>query len=149
MSTKRILALLLAGIMTSASLISCGEKKTNDNDNTAGATTDPDAPQLELPTDVKGGGEDFDIFLAYSVFDADYIVKEETGDTIKDIIFQRNAEVENYFDINFQFRKGDTNNGTATPIIRSLVQGGDDTYEVFMNVQHIGMPLIYENLFVE
>lgn len=150
MNTKRILALLLAGLMTATAFTACGKKDDGTADGAANSGTEvSDEPQLTLPTDVKGGGEDFDIFLAYNVFDNDYIVEEETGDTIKDIIYKRNETVEEYFDINFQFRKGDTNNSAATPIIRSLIQGGDDTYEVFMNVQHYGMPLIYENLFVE
>lgn len=148
---KRVLSLILAGLLTAGTavaMISCNTNETN-NDGEKQPITENDGPQLELPTDVKGGGEDFDIFIAYGVSDRDFIAEEETGDTINDIVYQRNLVVSDYFDINFQFRKGDSNNSTATPIIRSLIQGGDDTYEVFMNVQHYGVPLIYEDLFVE
>ncbi|MBR5308580.1 MAG: hypothetical protein IKU43_07400 [Clostridia bacterium] len=155
MKAKRILSLLLAALMAGTALVSTSCMKKDDKKDAGTTNTDAanvestDGYKLVLPEDVKGDGETFDIFLAYNVFDSDYIVEEETGDTIKDIIYQRNKEVENYFDIKFTFRGGDSNNSTATPTIRSLIQSGDDTYEVFMNVQHAGMPLVYEDLFVE
>ena len=155
---KRVFSLLMAALIASTTVLSSCSKKQDESTKTpsnAGAEIqqDVDGPQLVLPSadEVNGGGESFDVFLAYGVFDADYIVEEETGDTIKDIIYQRNKEVENYFDIEFVFSPGNiwSTNSAATPQIRSLIQSGDDTYEVFINVQHAGMPLVYEDLFVE
>ncbi len=142
-----ILAALLAGSMLLTSCVKDNnqEKKQNDGNQ----VQENDGLVLPDPTEVNGGGETFDIFLAYNVFDADYIVEEETGDTIKDLIYQRNNEVERYFDIDFSFRPGDVKNNTASATIRSLIQSGDDTYEVFVNVQHAGIPLIYEDLFID
>ncbi len=157
MNKKRLFSLLMAALMAGTSILtSCGDDgKKNGKENNKGGEIQQsaDGPQLVLPSadEVNGGGESFDVFLAYGVFDADYIVEEETGDTIKDIIYQRNKEVENYFDIEFVFSPGNiwSSNSAATPQIRSLIQSGDDTYEVFINVQHAGMPLVYEDLFVE
>ncbi len=157
MKKTRLLALLLALLMGTSSLLSL----TSCEEKVGPADDDPieEEPQFEgeamldggilnIP-DIDGGGDDFDIFLAYSVFDGDYIVESETGDLIKDTIFQRNEEVQNRFNVKFNFRPGDSNNSEATPIIRSLIQAGDDTYEVYVNVQHAGVPLIYDDLFVD
>jgi len=153
MKQKRLLSLLLAALLAGSAVMtsSCKKEEKEDNGEAGAIQQEDDGPQLVLPDpeEVNGGGETFDMFLAYNVFDSDYCVEEETGDTIRDIIYNRNKEVERYFDIEFSFRKGDQNNGTATPIIRSLIQSGDDTYEVFVNVQHVGIPLIYEDLYVD
>ena len=157
MNKKRVFALLLAALMTGSAITatSCGKKETAPVDNAATNVEqeENDGPPLVLPSaeEVSTGDETFDIFLAYGVFDADYIVDEETGDTINDIIYQRNREVEDYFGFKFNFYPGNNfkTNSEATPTIRTQIQAGDDTYEVYMNVQHAGMPLIYEDLFVE
>ena len=157
MNKKRVFALLLAALMTGSAITatSCGKKETAPVDDAATKVEqeENDGPPLVLPSaeEVSTGDETFDIFLAYGVFDADYIVEEETGDTINDIIYQRNREVEDYFGFKFNFYPGNNfkTNSEATPTIRTQIQAGDDTYEVYMNVQHAGMPLIYEDLFVE
>ncbi len=153
MKQKRLLSLLLAALLAGSAVMtsSCKKEEKEDKGEAGAIQQEDDGPQLVLPDpeEVNGGGETFDMFLAYNVFDSDYCIEEETGDSIGDIIYNRNKEVERYFDIEFSFRKGDQNNGTATPIIRSLIQSGDDTYEVFVNVQHVGIPLIYEDLYVD
>ena len=168
---KRLPALLLA-ILTAqgASLTSClneepqgsievKKDKTNKNKGNTQNTSSPSGevteegepvPEFVVPEGVSGDGEDFDVFIAYSVANSDFVTPEsETGETINDILYKRNKEVDSTYDVNFKFRKGAANNSESTPTIRSLIQSGDDTYEVFINVQHVGIPLIYEDLFVE
>ena len=142
---KRIISLLLASLLT-LSLTAC-KKDTVKDTTESEAESENKTEEIVLP-DISGGGEDFDIFLAYNSFDYDFIAEEETGDIINDLVKRRNDDVQTKFDVNFAIRPGNTDNGSATATIRSLVQGGDDTYEVFVNVQHYGVPLIYENLFV-
>ncbi len=150
---KRIPALLLATLLACTSIYSCGKEEKGDNKPVTDSTQDEntiDGATLVLP-EIDGGGEDFDVFIAYSVANADFVTpEEENGDTINDIRYQRNHEVMNKFNVDFKVREGEgSSNSAGTPIIRSLVQAGDDTYEVFINVQHVGIPLIYEDLFVE
>ena len=89
MNSKRVLSLLLAALIAGTSIIStsCGKKEKKSETDTEKAETNNDGLVLPDPSEVNGGGETFDIYLAYNVFDADYIVEEETGDTIKDIIY--------------------------------------------------------------
>lgn len=150
MNKKRILSWLLALTLAGTAILSsCDTKKPADHPEQPPVEQPADeGPKLVLP-DIDGGGEDFDIFLAYNVFDGDFIVEEETGDLLKDTIYLRNRNVQDRFHVNFKFRRGDSTNSEATPIIRSLIQAGDDTYEVYVNVQHVGIPLIYEDLFVD
>ncbi|MBE6704042.1 MAG: hypothetical protein E7583_02150 [Ruminococcaceae bacterium] len=149
---KRIPALLLAALLACSSVYSCGKKE--ENKQKTNVTVDDeytvDGVKLELP-DIDGGGEDFDVFIAYGVANQDFVTpEEENGDAINDIRYQRNHEVMNKFNVKFQVKEGISgSNSEGTPIIRSLIQSGDDTYEVFINVQHVGVPLIYEDLFVE
>ena len=146
MNMKKLVSLILSGILVAGAmtLASCGDKTKDEK----GGFDKGDETGLVLP-EIDAGGETFDIYLGYGVFNADYIAEEETGDTINDIIYNRNNLVEDRFNIEFEIRRGDTANNTASPNIRALIQGGDDTYEIFVNVQHAGVPLIYEDLFVE
>ncbi len=151
---KRIPSLILAGLIatSSISLFSCGKKESEKQPETVTQAEDEytvDGVTLVLP-EIDGGGEDFDVFIAYNVADSDFKTpEEETGDTINNILYYRNHEVMNKFNVNFTTKPGLSSNNEGTPIIRSLIQSGDDTYEVFLNVQHVGIPLIYEDLFVE
>ncbi|MBQ8440472.1 MAG: hypothetical protein IJX19_07415, partial [Clostridia bacterium] len=47
---KRILALLLAGVMTAASLVACKSEKTNENDTTSTTGISTETP-TEKPTE--------------------------------------------------------------------------------------------------
>ena len=148
MNKKRILSLILALLMLVGTGVFTSCKK-NDAVVSSGAQASELDERLGIPAEITAGGDTFDIFLGYGSFDSDFIVEEETGETIPDIIFARNTEVEKRFNTKLQFRKGDSSNNTASATIRSLIQGGDDTYEVYVNVQHKGIPLNYEDLFVD
>lgn len=150
MNFKKTLALILAGILAvgAVAFTSCGDDESGKNKvDVAGSV----AEKLGIPAELKGAGngESFDFFITYNVHDRDFVQEEEVGDDIRDTIFRRNEEVESFFDVDFGVRKGDNDHNTAVPIARSLIQGNDDTYEVFINLQGSGMPLVYEDLFVE
>ena len=153
MKKRRVLSLLLAALMTSSAMLSTSCLKKEEKKEIVkapAASSEDNGPQLVLP-DIDGGGESFDVFIGYSVANSDWKApEEETGDTIPDILYQRNKEVMGNFNVEFTVKDGITgSNSEGSGIIRSLIQAGDDTYEVFINVQHAGIPLIYEDLFVE
>jgi len=140
---KRIVALSLASVLALTSITTTACKKQEEQKEVE-FTIDIDIPRFD------GGGEDFDVFISYSVANLDFqSPEEETGDTINDILYRRNMEVQNYFNVKFNVSPGASNNSELTPTIRNLIQAGDDTYEVFINVQHVGIPLIYDGLFVD
>lgn len=151
---KRITALLLASLLAAGtiSLFSCDKKDEEKKNPDVAPVNDEntvDGATLVLP-EIDGGGETFDVFIGYSVANYDFKTpEEESGNTITDIMYQRNHEVMKKFNVEFTTKDGLSQNNEASPIIRSLIQSGDDTYEVFINVQHVGIPLIYEDLFVE
>ena len=147
---KRITSLMLVALLavTGIASSSCkkdGKKPVDNGETPVGEYEDG----LNLP-EIDGGGEDFDVFISYNVANQDFLAPEsETGHTINDICYRRNQEVQKRFNVNFKVRPGDADYNTGTPIIRTLINSGDDTYEVFINMQHKGMPLVYEDLFVE
>jgi len=144
MKFKRVLSLMLAVLAIASSVVSCSKEEKKETP--VSVPTEENEPEFTV---IDGEGETFDIFIGYKTFDSDFIVEEETGDILKDTIYQRNVATENKFNIDLQFRAGDDKNNTASDTIRSLIQSGDDTYELFINVQHVGIPLIYEGLFVD
>ena len=149
MNLKKITALILASILAVGAVVftSCGDEGEKGKNEVSGSV----AEKLGIPAELQnaGKGESFDFFITYSHHDADFIQEEEVGDDIRDTIFARNQEIQDFFDVKFGVRKGDNDHVTAVPIARSLIQGNDDTYEVFINLQSTGMPLVYEDLFVE
>ncbi len=150
MNFKKTLAFILAGILAvgAVAFTSCGG---DGDEKEKGEVGDSVAEILGIPAELKGAGngETFDFFITYNVHDPDFIQEEEVGDDIRDTIFYRNQEVESFFDVDFGYRNGDSDHNTAVPIARSLIQSNDETYEVFINLQSTGMPLVYEDLFVE
>ncbi len=145
---KKPLALFLALLLASSSVAGCMKKEDNKKQTGNSENSQQTEDGLSLP-DIDGEGESFDVFIGYGVANTDFLAKEENGETLNDIMYNRNQTVQNRFNVNFTVKEGLNNNSEATPIIRSLIQSGDDTYEVFINVQHVGVPLIYEDLFVE
>ena len=116
MNFKKTLALILAGILAVGAVVftSCGD----DNEGkTKGDVANSVAEKLGIPSELKGAGngESFDFFITYNVHDQDFIQEEEVGDDIRDTIFRRNEEVENFFDVDFGVRKGDND---TTPLFR-------------------------------
>ena len=127
MKFKRVLSLMLAVLAIASSVVSCSKKEKKETP--VSVPTEEKEPEFTV---IDGEGETFDIFLGYKTFDSDFIVEEETGDILKDTIYQRNVATENKFNIDLQFRAGDDKNNTASDTIRSLIQSGDDTYELFI-----------------
>ncbi len=134
MNFKKITALLLASVLAVGAIAftSCGGDEEGSNSNVAGTV----AEKLGIPAELQGAGkgESFDFFITYNVHDSDFIQEEEVGEDVRDAIYYRNEEVQNFFDVKFAIRKGDNDHNTAVPIARSLIQGNDDTYEVFINL---------------
>ena len=114
----------------------------------------PDAnSDLAVPMNVAQGKK-FNMYIAHSSNNRNYIANEVTGETINDATYKRNQLTEEYTGASLKFI------GTTRPsdggsqqqesaMIRTLIQAGDDTYDAYVHVQHSGMPtLIEEGLFV-
>ncbi len=153
-NSKRFFALLLAGVLVASSLVSCkkDDGETNADEGTSG--NEIEVAELAVP---KGAaeGKTFNMYIALATCIGSYKAEEETGDDIKDAVYQRNLLSEEHTgaDIEFAYTtrtSSGADQSEETSLIRTLIQSGDDTYDAFVHVQHTGMPtLIEEGMFVD
>lgn len=150
---SRIICLILAGLLT-FSAVSCGkndENKKNIGENSVNTAEDG----FPLPKDLRFDGETFDLYIGIASAKQSFIAPEETGHHITDAVYARNKLVEERLGVELNFvsttrtTSGD-DQALESAHIRTLIQGGDDTYDAFVHVQHGAMPtLIEEGLFVD
>ena len=147
---KRMLCLALVCTLTFTA-VSCGNKEEAEKTKKAAAESD----DFPLPSDLRFDGETFDLYIGIASATQSFVAPEETGHHITDAVYARNRLVEERLGIDLNFvATSRTTSGDDQALesahIRTLIQGGDDTYEAFVHVQHGAMPtLIEEGLFVD
>ena len=153
MQNKKVIALILAGIIASVSAVSCGKKETTANIADVSSEAEQQKAQLDVPKGIAEG-KTFSIYLAMTGVQDTFIAEEENGNDLNDAVFQRNKLVEEHTGVKFQYAQTTRSSAggdqqAETNQIRTLIQSGDDTYDAFVHVQHSGMPsLIEEGMFV-
>ena len=156
MKKSRVISMMLIALLATQTLVSCG-----DNSNTPSGDETTEAPKVvdpyegwvldDLPEDLKFEGETFTIFFGHPV--GNYIMEEETGDPVDDAVYQRNKATEERFGITLSMEKSaygsdGGSQGEATKQISSNILAGDNTNDIYIHVQHTGMPgLIAQGLF--
>ena len=157
-NSKKMLAMLLAGILLAGNLVACNKTTTDgEGEQTgaegAGAEVSEEA-KLAVPAGIAEG-KTFSMYFANPDVKNSYIAEEETGDDMNDAVYQRNQLVMEHTGAELEFVVSSrTSNGAdqqaETSLIRTLIQSGDDTYDAYVHVQHTGMPtLIEEGMFVD
>lgn len=139
MNNKRLLAILLAALMT-ASMTACGapaETETTGTDEVLETVETEAVPENDMEArklvsdnlpDKDFGGEDFTI-LGYD-FTYGYMYAEElNGDVFNDALFNRNTGVAERFNVNMNILGEADYNGTSQ-IIKTAVLSGEDTYDL-------------------
>lgn len=156
---KRKISFILA-LMMLVSAVSCGSSGGAENTETSGmvqeSTTEADTEEETVTDDlgdIRFDGEEFNIYLALPI--NSMFVEEETGDNVDDAIYKRNRTVEERLGIKLKFTKGGfgsdgESQAAATQQIRSFVMSGDTSNDLFIHVQHTGMPgLIADGCFID
>ena len=150
------IALLLAVLLVTQIFAACGDSETPQSDGGTTAVAEPVDPYEgwlldDLPSDLKFDGETFTIFFGHPL--DNYIMEEETGDPVDDAVYQRNAAVQERFGIELVMEKcaydsGGADQQQATEQISANILAGDTTNDVYIHVQHTGMPgLIAQGMF--
>ena len=155
------LSLLLACLMLLSAFTACGGGNKTDSAGTGAAdvttavpeeTVDPNYVTDDLG-DIDLGGKDFTWYLISGY--GTYIVEEETGELLNDAEYHRNLDVEERFNLHLNFHNAyigsdGTSQNKSTQEISSLILSGDTTYDVYIHVQHSGMPgLILQGMFMD
>ena len=137
MNNKRLLAILLAALMT-ASMTACGapaETETTGSDEVLETVETEAVPKNDMEArklvsdnlpDKDFGGEDFTI-LGYD-FTYGYMYAEElNGDVFNDALFNRNTGVSERFNVKMNIL-GEADYIGTSQIIKTAVLSGEDTF---------------------
>jgi len=133
---NRLFALLLAGLLVSASLAGCGSDEVSDSitaDTAAVETVRTETEPLRsadlLPASDFGGADYVIIGREYAKLGTlpamEFVVEEMTGDIINDTIYKRNQTVEENFDVTISAITGD-----AAALVQTSVTAGDGAYDL-------------------
>lgn len=157
MKTSRIISFLMVALLASQALVGCGDDTAGDPEGGGGTTAPVEKDPFEgwllddLPKDLRFDGQSFKIFLAHPV--PNYVMEEETGDVVDDAVYARNRAVEDRFGIDLIIDKcaygsSGTDQSQATAQVSSNILAGDTTNDIYIHVQHTGMPgLIAQGMF--
>ena len=146
-TSRRSLAILL--VLLTLSNFACGSTDNTEPDSTTdGSTSDgPSSAADSADTTVAIdelevrdlGDRDVNILLR-SEWDYEFMVDEESGDTVSDAIYKRNTAVEDSYNCNLNFIDfaGDwANHDNFTNIIHNSVLAGDGAYDFIAGYQAV------------
>ncbi|HHX53977.1 MAG TPA: hypothetical protein GX704_03615, partial [Clostridiales bacterium] len=149
MKKIRITAVFLLLVMLLGAFAGCGDSG-GDAAVTTSALTDAPEETTEAPVkadlpDVDYNGDTFTVYMRVSDwFAADFDVKELTGDTIDDAIFERNSKVAEQFNIVFEFLRDNDDFGLNTA--RTAVLAGDQSLDLLLPHARFVFPYALEGL---
>ena len=159
---KRILLIILAVVLVIPIAVSCSEKADTDKENISSETTAADAAdttsaeeetelQSLLPADLDFDGEVIKILnCMYFVATDDYIfnVTELSGDVVNDAVYERNINVQNQLNVEFELINKYLSGGDATQnLIRASVLAGDEAFDIIFGIQYDVVPLVVTDMF--
>lgn len=136
---KRNAISLSCALMAALLFASCGDAGTktpaqtqSQNDGTADTAPVTEAYDGPILPEADYGGETFSF---YNTCLADWMAinrvtaDEETGDTLNDAVFRRNAIVEDRYNVTFAELQ---NNDNALKSVMNLISAGDSTHSIFL-----------------
>lgn len=146
---KKTLALILAALMLSSTLLACAKDEGTPNDTTAapsgdtttapeGAeTTDPTVDENgylldSLPNDLNFEGATVGI-LHWNSEEEEFEIEEITGDILNDSIYKRNETVQNRLNVKFTFTEQKGDNGSRADFlnfVQKSYQAGERAYDI-------------------
>lgn len=145
MKKNKILALLLAALLTSAAFVSCGEGENETTDTPANDNTNVEAEITEtegettktqiqdgLP-DKDFGGKDFHL-LTRALFYDDFVPEEMTGEAVNDALYARNTKIMEKYNITLSYTAPECEWGSSAndwnQMLESSVMAGDGAYDL-------------------
>ena len=138
MKLLRTQAAFLAALLA-LSITSCGDSGKPTESTTAGGDTTPTETTAPEPEIRDLGGKNINI-LVRTEWNYEFMVDEETGDTVSDAIYQRNSRVEDTYKCNLNFIDfaGDwAHHDDFTNVIHNSVLAGDGAYDFVAGYQAV------------
>ncbi len=162
---KRIFALMLAALMLISMLAACGggnggsttDATTTDSPDVGGTTAAPDttAPVIEVPKEeyIPSGntydGATFTVLLSSKAPENelfnDFKYNEENATVLDDAVYRKNSQIEDEYDIVFNYITNCGGSNTAKADITNQLTVQDETYHLYMVPAYDTISLAYEN----
>ena len=151
MKTKRILALLLAGLMLTATATSCATSgdspDTGDSVTKADVTEEDTSPRDNLPGDLSFGGAELTIANnKHPETKSEIAVEGVIGEPVNDAVFERNMTVEKRLDVKIVSYEED--NGIVEKVA-TAVKAGTAEYDAMAAECYITLPKTLEGIFAD
>ncbi|MBR4962067.1 MAG: hypothetical protein IKY52_14315 [Clostridia bacterium] len=147
---RNVLAMLLAALMVTSALVSCGggETTTETTSTVQGEQAGTETAEEDLFAAYRSidlGGRTVNISVSSNISENGggmptsypYIAgpDEMTGESVQDSVFQRNMEVEEMLNVKLEHEALDLNFDQVRPHIESLVMSGDAAVDYYVNDQ--------------
>ncbi len=142
MKFRKLLSLMLALLMLLPMAVSCGDGDGDQSSDVGTEQSGDDGNSLydangylkdNLP-DLDFEGYDFKILTWESGYGGDFYVAEDTGNTVEDSVYRRNAVVENRLNVNLSatFIEGGNTNQEAfvSKVSNAIMAGGSCEYDL-------------------
>ncbi len=145
MQKKKILALLLAALLTAPTLVACSEGETETGTNTTDTTNvaDTDAVETEGETtraqikdnlpDKDFGGANFHLLTREKFYD-DFMPEEMTGEVLNDALYARNSKIMETYNVTLSYTAPACEWGTSSKewnqMLETSVMAGDGAYDL-------------------
>ena len=154
---KKTLRLIALFLLVSQVLVSCGEGEkpdTTDADTSTDgeSTTSVETSILDSLPERDYGGAEYTILAAVEQDANKFCVDEQTGDKLSDAIYNRNKEVEDMYNIIFNYDVVDGYMAGMSEVHNRLtgsVLAGDCTYDMYVQNSAYVSQLILEGLFAD
>lgn len=140
---------IISGLLSVIMFFSSGNVFSPDVSETQPILPEVPADAEAVVPETDAAGRSVDFFLAYDMFSADFVADEEQGDFVSNSVFARNSEVEEYFNTKLNFTVHNSSGSTALPLMKVMIQAGDDTYEVFIGSYQETLPAVSYGYFVD
>ena len=149
---KKIIALLMAILMLLPLVVSCSKKDGEDMGDTISTEEGNGMQMSDKLRGVSFDGEDINIWQTTTASNAaeyfyDMNGSVEDGDFISLKLYERNATVKDYLNVNLNFVDTGSESSNAGTDIRPLLQAESGEFEAYQLVQWNGMPLVMEGWF--
>ncbi|MBQ9112972.1 MAG: extracellular solute-binding protein [Clostridia bacterium] len=127
----RIMALMFALLMIGVSFVACGDDEGDDTGNNV-STNNGGTYKADVPVGTNYNNEEFWVYTYprenAGWIDYDWYVTGMTGDTVKDAVFARSAQVEEELGIKIKVYNH-TSYGSLD-YLTNIISGGEDVYDI-------------------
>lgn len=146
MKNKQLFSTIMCGILSAATLVSCGQTEAvSSADTTTAAPETTTSPYVDSLPEKDYGGDTFTTLIR-TEWAYEFDIPEQNGEIINDAVYDRNVAVEERFNVNLEFVQVDGKwdaRQTFLNTVTSAILAGDDVFDMVAAYQaYITTPIM-------